>query len=176
MKKMSVMLVPVVLVLAVAVLLVACSPLVPVACGGELIKVPLDKAQEYKSVCADTVVQPVIEKEQSVVVEQQAIVEKSNDLAHLAYWTTATDVERWPAMDQFDIVACHSDPDSQGNAKLYLLVGKVNAEDLKLTYYNGYSGVLNDKTQKQIIEEIQDSVRPHVPGFTLSTVEIIRLP
>ena len=105
-----------------------------------------------------------------------APVENADQLAHLAYWTTATEKDRWPEMSQFTIVACHDDPDADGNAKVVFLVGEdIKTSDLKLIYFNGYSGPWNDEVKAQIITEIQDSVRPHVPGFTLKTVDVMNV-
>ncbi len=103
------------------------------------------------------------------------LVEES-ELAHLAYWSSATEKDRWPDMKQFNIIACHNDPDSDGNAKVVFLIGEnIQVEDLQLIYYNGYTGVWNDQVKSQIITEIQDSVRPHIPGFTLNEVEILHI-
>lgn len=99
-----------------------------------------------------------------------------NELAHLAYWSSATETDRWPDMKQFNIIACHNDPDANGNASVVFLIGdNIKTSDLKLTYYNGYTGVWNDQVKSQIITEIQDSVRPHIPGFTLTEVEILHV-
>jgi hypothetical protein len=107
--------------------------------------------------------------------DEVAVEQPKGELAHLAYWTTATEDEKWPDMGQFNIVACHSDPDGQGNAKVVFLIGDIKISDLQLTYFNGYTGEWNDAAKSQIITEIEDSVRPHVPGFTLSEVEIIHI-
>ena len=105
-----------------------------------------------------------------------APVENADQLAHLAYWSSATEKDRWPDMKQFNIIACHNDPDSDGNAKVVFLIGEnIQVEDLQLIYYNGYTGVWNDQVKNQIITEIQDSVRPHIPGFTLTEVEILHV-
>lgn len=100
-------------------------------------------------------------------------VEKQEGLQHTAYWTVATTTDHWPDLSQFDIVACHSDPDSDGNAKVVFLIGNVTDKDLQLTYFNGYAGTWSESAKQQILREIQDSVRPHVPGFNLNEVEII---
>jgi hypothetical protein len=100
-------------------------------------------------------------------------VVKQGGLEHTAYWTVATEHSRWPDMSGFDIVSGHSDPDENGDAKVVFLIGNITADDLQLTYFNGYQGTWSESVKTQIITEIQDSVRPHVPGFTLSTVEII---
>jgi hypothetical protein len=99
-----------------------------------------------------------------------------SELAHLAYWSSATEKDRWPDMKQFNIIACHNDPDAEGNAKVVFLIGEdIQVEDLQLIYYNGYTGVWSDQVKSQIITEIQDSVRPHIPGFTLTEVEILHV-
>jgi hypothetical protein len=100
-------------------------------------------------------------------------VVKQGGLEHTAYWTVATDTDRRPDLSQFDIVAGHSDPNENGDAKVVFLIGNITEKDLQLTYFNGYKGTWSESAKRQIITEIQDSVRPHIPGFTLSEVEII---
>lgn len=168
----------VVIVLSILTLTVsACAPKVPIACGDEILKVPLKNAQEYKDICSPDVVTVPENPEVGITSinnpEKQA-VNNSTELEHLAYWTSATEVNRWPEMSQFSIVACHNDPDANGNAKIVFLVGNdIKTSDLQLIYYDGYSGAWSESVKNQIITEVQDSVRPHVPGFTLSTVEIV---
>lgn len=118
------------------------------------------------------IVDPVDDTPQDPVLP----VVKQEDLQHTAYWTVATDDGRWPDLTGFDIVACHGDPDVDGNAKIVFLVGNITENDLQLIYYNGYTGLWSGSAKQQIITEIQDSVRPHIPGFNLNEVEIIHLP
>ncbi len=121
---------------------------------------------ETNSAIADTNANP------PVVVAPAA----ESELAHLAYWSSATEKDRWPDMKQFNIIACHNDPNAEGNAKVVFLIGEdIQVEDLQLIYYNGYTGVWSDQVKSQIITEIQDSVRPNVPGFTLTEVEILHV-
>lgn len=97
----------------------------------------------------------------------------TSQVRHEAYWTAATSKFDWPDLSGLDIVACHDDPDTEGNAKIVFLLGNITEKDLKLTYFNGYKGTWSESAKQQILREIQDSVRPHAPGFTLSEVEII---
>lgn len=102
-----------------------------------------------------------------------------NALKHLAYWTTQTEADRWPNLEDFDIVICHGDPNQQGNATAVILVKgsrPIAESDLSLIYFNGYSGEYSLQNHNQIVTEVQDSVRPHVPGFTLTNVTVIFLP
>lgn len=119
---------------------------------------------------------PVIENPVNSNSEETNSEETDESLIHLAYWTTATKSEDWPDMRQFSIVACHNDPDTSGNAKIVFLIGNdIKTSDLQLTYFNGYTGEWNETVKNRIIREIEDSVKPHVPGFNLSEIEIINI-
>lgn len=121
-----------------------------------------------------TIVDPINPVDPVDPAEKPPAVKKN--LEHTAYWTVATEHSRWPDMSEFDIVAGHSDPNEKGEAKVIFLIGNITEKDLQHTYFNGYKGTWSESVKNQIITEIQDSVRPHVPGFTLSTVEIVHIP
>ena len=136
-------------------------------------------ARAENRVVEDPVVEDSVIEEPEVDEVDEPVVEVVTnspiELSHLAYWTTATEADRWPELSEFDIVACHGDPDENGNAKIVFLIGEIQKEDLVLTYFNAYKGTWSESVKQQIITEIQDSVRPHVPGFTLTNVEIVHL-
>lgn len=160
------------------------------ACGQKDTQILLTQDQNIditvkSDVETDVVQEAVPEKsipedpdEESTIDEStdESTDEDEKDLVHLAYWTTATDIADWPDLSEFDIVECHNDPDENGDAKVVFLVGDISETDLQLTYFNGYSGNWSESVKNQIITEVQDSVRPHVPGFTLVEVETIYIP
>jgi hypothetical protein len=134
---------------------------------------------------------PVAEKQQEVqqpefvsgtededIVKDPKAVEVVTELHNHKYWTTETEEERWPNLASFDIVTCHTDPNSEGNASVTILVGNINREDLSNCdgpYLNGYSGTFNKAAQELIVSEIEDSVRPHVPGYTITEIIVLKI-
>ena len=116
--------------------------------------------------------EPEVEVQEPVAEEpevevQEPVAEKV--LQHTAYWTVSTPKENWPDIKEMDFVTCHGDPDSEGKAKVFFLTPETSDElpGLECFYYNGYIGELNTESKTQVIMEIEESVRPHVPGFTL---------
>jgi hypothetical protein len=112
-----------------------------------------------------------------VVDEPQAENFEEPMVTHIDYWTKAHEVK--PDFSHFDIISCHSDPDENGNAKITFLVRGTEpiTEDMLVhTYYNGFEGNFSDEVKNQIKTELEDGIRPHVPGFNLTEVVVIYLP
>lgn len=103
--------------------------------------------------------------------------ERNEDAIFVDYWTIGSEV--MPDLSQFDIISCHNDPDSNGNAKVTFLVrgsNPITKDQLVNKYFNGFKGVFTDKAKNQIITDLHNSIRPHVPGFNLTEIEVIHLP
>ena len=111
-----------------------------------------------------------------VVDEPQEEIEEPM-VTHIDYWTKAHEVK--PDFSNFDIISCHSDPDENGNAQITFLVrgNEPITEDMLVhTYYNGFEGTFSDDVKNQIKTELEDGIRPHVPGYNLTEIEVIYLP
>jgi hypothetical protein len=168
-------------IILLSLVLVSCSwfdPKVPVKCGDEILKVSRQNAEEYQTLCAkeESSVQPTTAI--GYLEEDIEYVEavKSEDLIHTAYWTVSTDKNDWPDLDNIDWIAGHTDPDATGNATLYvhIVTKDFSFDDLNGIYFNAYTGPASDEAIALATEEIQDSVRPHVPGFTLNKVIMVK--
>lgn len=120
--------------------------------------------------------------EENFVIGETIIVdgveeERNQDAIFIDYWTIGSEV--MPDLSQFDIISCHNDPDDNGNAKVTFLVrgsNPITKDQLVNKYFNGFEGVFTNGAKDQIITDLHNSIRPHVPGFNLTEIEVIHLP
>jgi hypothetical protein len=98
-------------------------------------------------------------------------------VTHLEYWTMGS--EETPDLNQFDIISCHGDPDEDGNARVTFLVRgtePITEDKLVDKYFNGFEGEFSEDVKDQIKTDLEEGIRPHVPGFNLTEVVVIYLP